>query len=92
MPEVPTAAETLPGFVYEAAWHGMFAPAATPRTIIGRLQTAVAKAIRIPRMREHLENGGYVPLANTPDEFRRFLEAELKNVQEYMRLANIEAQ
>jgi len=92
MPEVPTTGETLPGFVYEAAWHGMFAPAATPKTIIARLQAEVAKAIRIPRMREHLENGGYVPLANTPDEFRRFLEAELKNVREYMRIANIEAQ
>ena len=92
MPDVPTAGETLPGFVYEAAWHGMFAPAATPKSIIARLQTEVAKAMRVPAVREHFENGGYVPLANTPDEFRRFLEAELKNVREYMRIAHIEAQ
>ena len=92
MPDVPTTAETLPGFVYEAAWHGMFAPAATPKTIIARLHTEVANAMRIPGVREHFENGGYVPLANTPDEFRRFLAAELKNVREYMRIANIEAQ
>ena len=92
MPDVPTTAETLPGFVYEAAWHGMFAPAATPKIIIARLQTEVAMAMRIPGVREHFENGGYVPLANTPDEFRQFLEAELKNVREYMRIANIEAQ
>ena len=89
MPDGPTTGETMPGFVYEAAWHGMFAPAATPNAIVARLQTEVAKAIRIPKMREHLENGGYVPLGNTPDEFRRFLEAELKNVREYMRIANV---
>lgn len=92
MPDVPTAGETLPGFVYEAAWHGMFAPAATPKTIIVQLHAEVANAMRIPGVREHFENGGYVPLANTPDEFRRFLEAELKIVREYMRIANIEAQ
>jgi tripartite-type tricarboxylate transporter receptor subunit TctC len=92
MPDMPTTGETLPGFVYEAAWHGMFAPAATPKTIIARLQTEVARAMRIHGVREHFENGGYVPLANTPDEFRRFLESELKNVREYMRIAHIEAQ
>lgn len=89
MPDVPTTGEAIPGFVYEAAWHGMFAPAATPSAIVARLQTEVAKAIRIPKMREHLENGGYVPLGTTPDEFRRFLEIELKNVREYMRIANV---
>jgi tripartite-type tricarboxylate transporter receptor subunit TctC len=89
MPDVPTTAESIPGFVYEAAWHGMFAPAATPRAIVARLQSEVAKAVRIPRMREHLENGGYVPLADTPDEFREFLAAELNHVREYMRIANV---
>ncbi len=89
MPEVPTVAETLPGFVYEASWHGMFAPRATPRAIVERLHAEVAKALQIPRMREHLENGGFVPVGSTPAEFRRFLETELRNVREYMRLANV---
>ena len=89
MPEVPTVAETIPGFVYEASWHGMFAPSATPKPIVDRLHAEVAKALQVPRMRGHLENGGFVPVGSTPQEFRRFLETELKNVREYMLLANV---
>jgi tripartite-type tricarboxylate transporter receptor subunit TctC len=89
LPDVPTTAEIIPGFVYEAAWHGIFAPAKTPRAIVLRMQSEVAKAIRVPKLRELLEAGGYVPLADTPEEFRRFLEGELKASREYMRIANV---
>ena len=91
MPEVPTVAEAgIPGFAFEAAWHGMFAPAATPAAIVARLQQEVAKAIKVPKMRELLEAGGYVPVGDTPAEFRKFLEADLKRVAEYMRIAKVQ--
>jgi tripartite-type tricarboxylate transporter receptor subunit TctC len=89
LPDVPATSEVIPGFVYEAAWHGIFAPARTSRAIIMRMQSEVAKAIRVPKLRELLEAGGYVPLADTPEEFRRFLEGELKASREYMRIANV---
>ena len=89
LPDLPSTAEIIPGFVYEAAWHGIFAPARTPRAIILQWQEAVAKAIRVPKMRELLENGGYVPVGDTPEEFRKFLEGELKQGREYMRIANV---
>ena len=89
LPDVPTTAEVVPGFIYEAAWHGIFAPARTPRAIVLRMQSEVAKAVRVPKLRELLEAGGYVPLADMPDEFRRFLEGELKASREYMRIANV---
>lgn len=87
LPEVPATSEVIPEFIYEAAWHGMFAPAGTPRPVMMRLQGEVAKAIRIPKLREHFENGGYAVLGDTPEEFRRFLETDLKNVREHMRIA-----
>ena len=89
LPDVPTTAEVVPGFIYEAAWHGIFAPARTPRALVLRMQSEVAKAIRVPKLRELLETGGYVPLADTPEEFRRFLEGELKASREYMLIANV---
>lgn len=89
LPDVPTTSEVIPGFIYEAAWHGIFAPARTPRAIVLRMRAEVAKAIRIPKMRELLETGGYVPLGDTPEEFRRFLEGELKASREYMRIAGV---
>ena len=91
MPEVPTVAEAgIPGFAFEAAWHGMFAPAATPKAIVARLQQEVAKAIAIPKMRQLLEAGGYVPVGDTPAEFRKFLEADLKKIAEIARIANVQ--
>ena len=89
LPDVPTTSEVIPGFVYEAAWHGIFAPAKTPRSIVMRWQAEVAKAIHVPKMRELLENGGYVLVGDTPEEFRKFLEGELKQGREYMRIANV---
>jgi tripartite-type tricarboxylate transporter receptor subunit TctC len=41
---------------------------------------------------EHLANGGYVPVGNTPAEFRRYLETDLKRIAEIARLAKIEVQ
>jgi tripartite-type tricarboxylate transporter receptor subunit TctC len=90
MPEVPTVSESIPGFVFEAAWHGMFAPAATPPALVARLQAEVVKALQVPRLREHLESGGYVPVGDTPAEFRRFLESDLKTLMELFRIAHIE--
>ena len=89
MPDLPATNEIIPGFVYEAAWHGIFAPAKTPRALLLRWQAEVAKAIRVPKMRELLENGGYVPVGDMPEEFRKFLEGELKQGREYMRIAKV---
>ena len=89
MPDLPTTGESIPGFVYEAAWHGIFAPAKTPRAVVLRWQGEVAKAIKVQKFRDLLENGGYVPLASSPEEFRAFLERELKASREYMRIANV---
>ena len=93
MPELPTMAEAgVPDCVFEPGGHGIYAPAATPVAIINRIQTAVYAAVRTPKLLEHLSNGGYVPVGNTPAEFRRYLETDLKRIAEIARLAKIEVQ
>ena len=93
MPELPTMAEAgVPDCVFEPGGHGIYAPVATPPAIINRIQTAVHTAVRTPKMIEHLNNGGYVPVGNTPAEFRRYLEIDLKRIAEIARLAKIEVQ
>ena len=89
MPDVPSMSEVISGFVYEAAWHGVFAPVATPKIIVARLQAEIAKAIQQPRMRDFLESGGYAPVGSTPDDFRQFLEKDLKTLAALFKLANI---
>ena len=93
MPELPTMAEAgVADCVFEPGGHGIYAPAATPVAIINRIQTAVYAAVRTPKLLEHLSNGGYVPVGNTPGEFRRYLEGDLKRITEIARLAKIEVQ
>jgi tripartite-type tricarboxylate transporter receptor subunit TctC len=89
-PEVPTAAESgMPGFVYEASWHAIFAPAGTPAVIVTRIRDEVSKVVHSPRMREHLEAGGHAPVAGTPAELRDYLKAYLKDTAEQMRIAGV---
>ena len=54
MPDVPTVAESgVPGFDY-ATWYGMFAPAATPKPIIAKLNAAVVKMLSEREMSQKL--------------------------------------
>ena len=93
LPDVPTVSESaIPGFVYEASWHGIFAPAATPMAVIARFQGEIARAIQAPKMRETLEAGGHVPIGSTPSQFRKFLDQYFKETAEQFRLAKVEPQ
>jgi tripartite-type tricarboxylate transporter receptor subunit TctC len=89
MPELPTVSESgIPGMVFEASWHGIFAPVGTPAAILARVQTEFAKAVNMPKMRDNL--GGHVPVASTPAEFRKFLRQYFRETAEQMRIANVQ--
>ncbi|HLF38304.1 MAG TPA: tripartite tricarboxylate transporter substrate binding protein, partial [Burkholderiales bacterium] len=54
LPDVPTVAEAaLPGFVADAGWHGVFAPAKTPPAIVRKVQEAISKSLKVPHVRDH---------------------------------------
>jgi tripartite-type tricarboxylate transporter receptor subunit TctC len=93
MPDVPTVSESgVPGMVYEASWHGIFAPAATPRPVILRFQAEVAKAMQAPRLNRYITESGHAPGGGTPEEFRKFLVKYLKDTAEQLRIAKVEPQ
>jgi tripartite-type tricarboxylate transporter receptor subunit TctC len=68
LPDVPTVAETIPGFE-NAGWFGLMAPAGTPREVIDRVQKDSAKILLSDDFRAKLAQQGMVPVANTPAEF-----------------------
>ena len=76
-PNIPTIAEAgVPG--YEATiWLGLMAPAATPKPILERLSTEVRKVINAPEVKENWAKQGAVPIAMTPEEFGKFLRADI---------------
>ena len=76
LPEVPAIAEALPG--YEVVlWNGIFAPARTPPEVVQRLSQAIAEVLRTEDTKKLLAEQGSEPMASTPEEFRRFIAAEI---------------
>jgi len=76
-PELPTIAES--GFAgYEAtAWQGLVGPAGMPPDVVRRLNQTLAKVMALPAVRERLISGGLDPVADTPEEFGRFIRSEI---------------
>ena len=75
MPELPTVAETVPG--YEAtAWFGIGMPKGTPREIVDKVNAEVNRALADPKMRERLAELGGRPISGTPEDFGKVIVAE----------------
>ena len=76
MPELPTVAETLPG--YDAAtWGGILAPAGTPKDIITKLNTAINAALKMDDVRTKLEGAGIEIQSGTPEQFASVIKGEV---------------
>jgi tripartite-type tricarboxylate transporter receptor subunit TctC len=76
LPDVPTIAESLPG--YEVTlWNGLLAPAKTPPEIIERINRAAVDALRSEEVKAKLAEQGSEPVGDTPAEFKAFIGSEL---------------
>ncbi|HUP95224.1 MAG TPA: tripartite tricarboxylate transporter substrate binding protein [Burkholderiales bacterium] len=75
LPDVPAAAETLPGFE-NLGWFGFMVPAGTPKPIVQKLYQDTAKALQSPDLRARFEQIGMVPVGNDPDAFARAIKEE----------------
>jgi tripartite-type tricarboxylate transporter receptor subunit TctC len=87
-PDVPTIAETVPGFE-SLSWHGFFAPAATPPEIVARLNKEAVAALRSETVAARFRELGITPVGNTPDEFRAFVASETQRWGDVARKADI---
>jgi tripartite-type tricarboxylate transporter receptor subunit TctC len=76
LPELPAVAEALPGFEV-VGWYGVIGPAGLPRPVVTRLHEELVKILNQPEVRERIVADGSEPVGNTPDEFRRFMRADL---------------
>ena len=76
LPEVPTVAETLPGYDI-GTWHGILAPARTPPTIVARLQAEVARMAKSTEAREMAAAQGLELVGSTPQELDAYIRAQM---------------
>ena len=75
LPDVPTVAETLPGFDV-SNWIGIFAPAGTPKPIISKLNAEIIKIMQQPAVQKRLETEGAKFKPMTPEAFGAFQKNE----------------
>lgn len=75
-PDLPTLAETIPG-LYANAWYGLFVPAGTPRDVINKLYTEIAKLMESAEMKERLIGLGVEPAPSTPDQLAALMRDDL---------------
>jgi tripartite-type tricarboxylate transporter receptor subunit TctC len=74
-PNLPTVAETVPG--YEAtAWFGLSMPKGSPREAIIKVNTAMNQLLADPKMLKRLADLGGVPIAGTPEDFGKVIANE----------------
>ncbi|MCW5575602.1 MAG: tripartite tricarboxylate transporter substrate binding protein [Burkholderiales bacterium] len=71
-PQVPTIAETLPGYEVPV-WYGLMAPAATPKSIVGKLNLEIKKALSVTAVVDRLESQGIETEYTTVAEFEKLI-------------------
>ena len=91
MPDLPTMAETLPGFQF-TVWTGLDAPTGTPRAVIEQVHEAVQQALATPAMKKLYAETARTASGITPDQFATFKAAEVQKYQKLMREAGIKAE
>lgn len=87
--EVPTMVESGLADYEVSAWQGILAPAGTPDQVVARLQTEVARILRLPEISSVLNKQGLEVIANTPAEFVAYNRAELAKWARTIKEANI---
>jgi tripartite-type tricarboxylate transporter receptor subunit TctC len=92
-PQIPTIAEAgLPDYVLEP-WHGILAPAGTPKALIARINKDVVTALNAPEVRSRLLGLGIDNIiGSSPEELTRFIRAEIQKYGKLVKAAAIKQQ
>ncbi|MDB5905834.1 MAG: hypothetical protein JWM26_4712 [Betaproteobacteria bacterium] len=89
LPNVPTTGEAgVKDFVVNV-WFGVLAPANTPREIVNRVNSEIAKALAAPDVRERFAGAGIEPATSTPEQFAAYVKSETARYAKVIREAGI---
>ncbi len=88
LPDIPTIADTLPGFEL-VTWYAIFAPTGTPAAIISRLNAETAKVLRDADLVKRFSEQGLEPTVMTPAELKRYTENDVNRWARLIKAANI---
>jgi tripartite-type tricarboxylate transporter receptor subunit TctC len=91
MPDLPTVAETFPGFE-GVGWAGLVAPKGTPQAIIDKISDDTHKVLSDVKMRELIIDRGMVPDMRGAREFGDFVNAEVLKWSDAARKAGLKSE
>jgi tripartite-type tricarboxylate transporter receptor subunit TctC len=91
LPDLPAIAETVPGYSF-GGWQGILVPAGTPASVVRALHAAVVKAANSREFRDYAAREGSVLVANAPDEFAKFIQADVKALTPLVRASGAKAE
>lgn len=86
LPDVPAIADTLPNFE-SSAWFGLFAPAKLPADMARTWSDAARAAVQSPDVRRRIEAEGATAVGNSPQEFSRFVVADIARWREVVKFS-----
>ncbi|HEX4928629.1 MAG TPA: tripartite tricarboxylate transporter substrate binding protein [Burkholderiales bacterium] len=91
LPQLPTIAQTLPGFVLEG-WHGVMAPVGLPRPVLDKLNSAFRTALADPEVAKRITDAYSEVAPTTPEEFGRILREDYAKYAQIVKDAGIKAE
>ena len=91
LPDVPTIAETLPGYLRDGS-HSLLAPAGTPRPVLNQISRDVQRVFELPDIKERLRNFDFVAALTTPEEHDKILRADIATFSGVVKLARLRPQ
>ena len=90
LPDVPTMAEAGMPDLEADSWNGLFAPAGTPPAIIKRLADATIAILKTPEIKERFAAISATPIGSTPEEFSKYVKAEITKWGMVAKQANVQ--
>jgi tripartite-type tricarboxylate transporter receptor subunit TctC len=89
LPLVPTVAESgYPGFEV-TSWQGIFAPAGTPKEVVGKISSEAVRMVNLPQVQERIRQEGADPVGSTPEEFTKRVASEIAKWSKVAKAAGI---
>jgi len=88
LPDVPTIAETMPGYKRDGS-HVMLAPAGTPRPVLNKISHEVRRIFELPDVQERMKHFDYLLAPTTPAEMDTVLRSDIETFAEVIRLAGL---
>ena len=91
LPDLPTLVETYPNAGFDG-WFGLLASSKSPRALVGRLNRDVNKVLSMPEVRELFLTQGAETMSMTPEQFDKFLVAEVARLGKVVRESGAKAE